>query len=254
LGALAPSLPELLEPPTELAAAERDDGVGDLKTTAFASLAILMCGAAVVGVSDAGRPVRAAFSQEPAPPRGAVVPLGDTPGQWVPFSASLMRVLAPGKVAFGKLIRAADGSTRNDTGPAPAVGDTVGIKSVPGRTHQVWRSGGGWLSIPMMTLPGGKLIQPPTEPPLGAVAVEERVAGLRLVKMPTDPNGVTMYLAPELDYDAVRITMPCNGGQGTGCGLFLSDIEIGEQPPELFDLGVGEPVRVAREPGEPGGR
>jgi hypothetical protein len=162
-------------------------------------------------------------------------------------------VLDPGRVVFGRLFRGTDGSTRNETGPAPGVVDTIGIKSLPGRTHEVWRSGRGWMTIPMM-LPGGRYIQPFVDPPLGAVAVEERVSGLRLVRMPTDANGSTMYLAPELDYYPVKVTRPCDGGTGSGCGLFLSDIVIGEQPPDLFELGVGEPVPAQREPDQRGRR
>jgi hypothetical protein len=175
--------------------------------------------------------------------------LGDTPGQWVPFSASMVRVFRQGQSAVGKLYRSADGSTRNETGPAPGRVDSIGISNVPDRLYYIWRPEGGWESRPL-DLPGGRYLQPPEGAPTGATPTSERLEGMVLIKMPTNHQGITHYLVAELGYfPPVKSIMPCNDGQGSGCGLWLSDIEIGEQPADLFRPPTGEAAAIRHLPG-----
>ena len=159
----------------------------------------------------------------------------------------MIRIFRAGESVVGKLYRASDGSTRNETGPAPGRVNIIGIKNMSERLYYIWRPESGWESRPL-DLPGGRYIQPREGAPAGGIRLEETLDGLSLIKMPIDEQGITEYLAPELNYYTVRASMPCNDGQGSGCGLWLVDVKVGEQPAHLFVLPSGEAAAARTEP------
>lgn len=168
----------------------------------------------------------------PQPPPAGVSRFGDSPGRWVPFSATTKRIWNPGRVVVGRMYRASDGSLRNETGPSLDRIDVIAINSVADRVLYLWRPDSGWESRPLGLL-DGKYLQP-SPATLQGITVDEWLDGLGVIELPGDSSGVTKYQAPELNYFVVKMLMPCNDGSHAGCGLWLSDIRIGEQPPELF--------------------
>ena len=59
---------------------------------------------------------------------------------------------------------------------------------------------------------------------------------------PPQPSGLVRYVAPHLNYFAVKFVEPCANPGATGCGFWMSDIQIGEQPEELFKPPFGDQV------------
>jgi hypothetical protein len=126
---------------------------------------------------------------------------------WVPFSAVIRIVVDPGKVIVGRLYRAADGSTRNETGPSLDEINVIGIKNLPERVYYLWNPRSGWETRPL-DWPSALTPPRPTEAPPGATPLADQIEGFELVRAPTDPNGVTDFLAPRLDYFAVKSIRP----------------------------------------------
>lgn len=173
--------------------------------------------------------VKAPIQDQQQPSASATQPLV----RWVPFSAAITRVVEPGRKVVGRLYRASDGSTRNETGPSVSQVNVIGIKNLSDRVYYLWSPKTGWETRPL-DAPAGFPLPPQPAAPHGAKRVREQIEGFDLVKAPTDANGATDYLAPALNYFPVKTLMPCNKGQKATCGLWLSDIKIDEQPRELF--------------------
>jgi hypothetical protein len=185
--------------------------------------------------------------QQTAVPAGAI-PLGETPGQWVPFSANTTRVFNPGNVFIGTFCRASDGSTRSETGPPTGEITTIAIKNMAEKLFYFWQPRSGWESRPM-ELPGGKYIHPVPDGTFSNRPIVEQIEGMDLIAMPPQPSGLVRYLAPQLNYFAVKTLERCTKPGATGCGFWMSNIHIGEQPPVLFRPPDGEQVVRRAEPG-----
>jgi hypothetical protein len=172
--------------------------------------------------------------------RAGITPLSDVPGDWVPFRAVRTDVFNPEQVLVSRIYRSRDGSTRTESGASLDNVDTITIKNMTEKTFYKWVKDGGWTSHPMQ-LPGGRYVPPTTTAPQGAEDAGE-VEGLGVLKMRTDRGGSTQYLSPQLSYYPVKATVPCKDASATGCGWWLSNIVVGEQPPELFRPPSGEAV------------
>jgi hypothetical protein len=211
---------------------------------------VALCGAAIVRTT--GREVlnSTAPAQDDGgrqePPR--TIAAGEAPGQWVPFSGRITQVFDPGNVFVGTLYRASDGSTRSETGRSRGEITIISIKNMAEKLFYQWHVNTGWESHPM-DLPGGKYIQPR---PNGAFAdrpIVDQIDGLGVIAMPPQSSGVVQYLAPQLNYFAVRTVERCSTSQEMGCGFQLSEIRVGDQPPDLFKPPAAEQVEIRSEPG-----
>jgi hypothetical protein len=223
-----------------------------MKAAIWVGVFVSLCGAAIVGTS--GRDVlnhiasaQPTGNQQIQGPAGTV-PLGDAPGQWVPFSARTTRVFNPERVFIGTFYRASDGSTRSETGPPTGSVTSIAIKNMAEKLFYLWQPGRGWESHPMQ-LPWGKYIHPVPEGTFSDRPIAEQIEGVDLIAMPPQSSGLVRYLAPQLNYFAVKILEPCTTPGATGCGFWLSDIRIGEQPTELFRPPPGAQVVRRSEPG-----
>ena len=99
--------------------------------------------------------------------------------------------------------------------------------------------GSAWEARPM-ELPGGKYVQPIPDDAFSDKPIVEQLEGMDIIAMPPQPSGVVRYLARQLNYFAVKIVEPCSNANASGCGFSLSNIQIGEQPPELFRPAAGD--------------
>jgi hypothetical protein len=222
-----------------------------MKSAAFAILLLCVASLGLGKLSGynlvSGDPVTIDVAEQQPPP--GLRRLAKTPGHWVPFSATSKRVFDPDRVMVGTFHRAADGSTRAETGPSIGDVTAIAIKNMPEKTFYVWLPKNGWESHPMELPPGG-YVQPPPDTEINEAAkrVVEQIQGLAVIKARTDARGITEFQAPRLNLFAVKTEIPCDNG-GTGCGLWYTDILIDEQPRELFRPPAGEPIVKRAEPG-----
>lgn len=225
-----------------------------MKPAIWGAVFVSLCVAVIVGASSRNVVSRAAppqleAGQQTAVPAGTM-PLGDKPGQWVPFSAKTTRVFNPGNVFTGTFYRSSDGSTRSETGLQTGEIDTIFIKNMAEKLSYFWQPRSGWESHPM-ELPWGKYIHPRPDGAFSDRLIVEQIDGMDLIAMPAQgPSGLVTYLAPQLNYFEAKILHACANPEATGCGFWMSDISIGEQPPELFRPPDG--VQLVRR-SEPGG-
>src|SRR5919197_4236876 len=105
------------------------------------------------------------------------------PTNWLPFTADVRRVdEKSGEVRVGRFYRAADGSTRSETGPTLDAIDTIGIKNIASRKFYLWSQDRGWWTAQPMDLPQrgwrptARVLTPNTS------FIPDRVEGFDLVK------------------------------------------------------------------------
>lgn len=170
------------------------------------------------------------------------------PATWVPFSADIKRVGAEkGTVWVGRFYRASDGSTRSETGRSLDSIDTVGIKNIEGRTFYLWsKSRGSWTAQPMDLPPWGWQPRPRhLSPRMGAVA--QKVEGFDLMLSINKQRMV--YESPQLNFFPLVAVEPCAVATATACGVWHSNIVLGEQPPSYFLPQAGASLEWLSEPG-----
>lgn len=188
-------------------------------------------------------PGRVAAIVEPASQRQYV----EQPAAWVPFSADIRRVNAmTGAVSVGKFYRSSEGSTRSDTGPSLDRIDTIGIKNIRLVAFYLWSDKTGWRQQPMTIPPDGwapgKIVFNEH-----MTRVPERIDGLELIKHDAPPY--TVFRAPQLNMFELVKLLPCQFESPTPCGTWFANVQIGEQPPELFEVPASQPVVQNPQPG-----
>lgn len=171
----------------------------------------------------------------------------EQPSTWVAFSADIRRVNAmTGAVSVGKFYRSSDGSTRSDTGSSLDRIDTIGIKNIRLVAFYLWSDKTGWSQQPMTIPPDGwgpgKIVFNER-----MTRVPERIDGLELIKHDAPPY--TVFRAPQLNMFELVKLLPCQFASPTPCGTWFANVQIGEQPPELFEVPASQPVVQNPQPG-----
>jgi len=170
------------------------------------------------------------------------------PEKWVPFSAIATNVHGSGPTVVGKFYRASDGSIRSESGPSFADVNIIGIENVSERTFYWWHASRGWESHPMDLPPSGW--QPLRKRSFNVLndLTTDRIEGFDVMGT-TDRHHITTYEAPQLNFFRLRTVVPCPDSMQTGCGIWLSEISIAEQPSEYFRPPLGERIVQRSEPG-----
>jgi hypothetical protein len=170
------------------------------------------------------------------------------PQVWVPFSATYKHVNENGEVRVGRFYRASDGSTRSESGLEAGVMNIIGIKNISEGLFYLWKPTTGWESRPMdVPSTGWKPRISKTVAPTNLVT--DRVDGFALIKSPMDRRGATTYEAPELNFMPLRVATRCQVIGLDECGVWLTEIIVGEQLPEYFKPPIGTSVARRSEPG-----
>jgi hypothetical protein len=171
------------------------------------------------------------------------------PDNWVPFSANVKRVTDNGTVYVGRFYRAADASTRTETGPSLDDVRVISIKSMPDQLLYLWvKQRNQWISHPMQLPPGGWRPVPRVLNDR-VIATGERIEGFALMKI-DDGQNRSHVESPQLNFFPLRMTELCkNATSGVVCGEWYSNILIGNPPADLFKVPAGEPIVASDVPG-----
>ena len=155
------------------------------------------------------------------------------PDSWVPFSAMFELRDQHQVAAVGRFYRGSDGSTRLETGPSLDEVTTVQIMNTSLASEWVWSPERGWSAgwssgfVTFTGLPGLE--------PLDEISED----GLELVVKKTETE--LWVVAPELN-DFPMVMAVCWSPDDCMMTRY-SDIELGEQPMELFDVSGASPFR-----------
>lgn len=159
------------------------------------------------------------------------------PDSWIPFSATLELRDVHGISAVGRFYRGSDGSTRAELGPSLDEVPTVTIRNMSHTSVWVWDAERGWTALPMDLGPWGTRPAPAARLS-GYVLLETTIKDLEHLVMKKTETALQV-LAPELNLLPL-IMSHCPSPGGCHLRRYL-DIEIGEQPMELFDVSGASP-------------
>ena len=205
---------------------------------------------ALVGVCLIILPVAAASAIRRSPPSiaGQTYEVVSQPANWIPFSADLVRVHASsGRTYVGRFYRSADGSTRSETGRPGLPVDTIGIKNISERKLYLWSRGlDRWTAQPML-LPSEEWRPTPRRKKSGIDIGLEPIAGFQVMR---SRKGVRdIFEAPYLNLFPLVVIEPCTGSVGPACGIWHTNVVVGEQPSQYFRTPEGAYIEELDEPG-----
>jgi hypothetical protein len=202
---------------------------------------VIGVGIGVATFASSLRPLHGIRSQQvPDGGLGSEIP---SPGNWIPFSASLTKTdenYGAKRIAMeGRQYRRADGSDRLETGPAGGPIKVITIHNfTEGRFYVMM--GGKWVSHPMMVPEGGYLPGKRRSDMKSISGPVQSLAGFAVYPF-KDKTGVEALRAPDLNFFALRTSFD-------GTVQEFSDIQIGDQPDHLFVPPQGVTVAQSNEP------
>jgi hypothetical protein len=173
------------------------------------------------------------------PPSAAERQEVSTPREWVPFAATLTKTNATKVIdVAGRFFRAADGSTRVETGPPGNRAAVIGINNVPLKRMYFYTEPLGWMTRSW----DARHVAPPRLAVDGQKTFHhgETVEGYQVLRS-VGQDGTVRFLAPALNGEALIRQLP------SGMRDELTQISTGPQPADLFEPPSGVTVKDAPE-------
>ncbi len=156
------------------------------------------------------------------------------PSVWVSFSADTHRIAeTDGATYIGRAYQHRDGSVRHEDGRSGQPLNSIFIKSHEQSMSYHWTPDGGWRGWGL-TLPPEALHQPQSWMLNERIRLRpEPLQGYQVI-VTSSRSGWESYRAPALNFYELAKRVPCRFDAKAICGMWLSNITVAEQPPELF--------------------
>ena len=187
-------------------------------------------------------PVLSESHAEQTTPDGGVGSAIPAPTHWVPFTAHMRKSVAANGVqdvkVQGRYYRRSDGSTRSESGMVNGPIKVIDIKNIAQNRFYLFENE-RWQSYPMLLPAEGFRPLQRREDMKGLERHSEAVSSF-LVYKHTDRGGVVSMKAPDLNFFALRTSFKETTQE-------FYDVQLGEQPDDLFEPPVGAEVEQRTE-------